>query len=71
MKTTSSSKAKRNSPNETRGTETNPEMEATVACPSCGMSPEEWKGNKGRGVRKDEMVYCCEGCAAESGCTCE
>jgi hypothetical protein len=39
-------------------------------CPLCGMPRSEWKGNGGKGYRKDIVTYCCRGCAEGSGCTC-
>lgn len=39
-------------------------------CPGCGMSRDHWKGNRGNGFNREGRNYCCEGCAAGSGCTC-
>lgn len=39
-------------------------------CPRCGMPKEQWSGNKGQGVNKDNQTYCCQGCAENKGCTC-
>lgn len=41
-------------------------METTVqTCPVCAMRIEE-----GRGVVRGHGVFCCEGCANGTGCTC-
>jgi hypothetical protein len=39
-------------------------------CPGCGMPREDWPKVAGAGYAKDGVVYCCEGCADGSGCTC-
>jgi hypothetical protein len=39
-------------------------------CADCGMVKADWKGNNGQGVEKDGRMYCCDGCANETGCTC-
>jgi hypothetical protein len=43
-------------------------QETVEACPGCGMERTEWptKGHVSEGVR-----FCCQGCADNSGCTCE
>jgi len=43
---------------------------AEQTCSECGMPKSEWKGNAGKGVRKDQEMFCCEGCAAGDECTC-
>ena len=43
----------------------------TERCPRCKMTEEFWAGNEGRGVRKDDRTFCCDGCADDTGCTCE
>jgi len=40
------------------------------ACPNCGMPESEWQGDDGHGHSMDGQVYCCEGCAEGTGCTC-
>jgi hypothetical protein len=37
-------------------------------CSECGMPSSEWDG---KGVEKNGEVFCCVGCAEETGCTCE
>lgn len=39
-------------------------------CSGCGITKDHWKGNRGEGYLRDEEVYCCEGCARETDCTC-
>ena len=39
-------------------------------CPNCGMAKEDWRGNSGQGYSVGGILYCCEGCAKGSGCTC-
>jgi len=47
-------------------------MNDVVTCPFCGMEQSLWQGNGGEGVRdSDGRLYCCEGCRAGTGCTCE
>jgi hypothetical protein len=41
-----------------------------TSCPNCGMSKSEWMRNDGRGVSREGLVYCCEGCAVKNQCTC-
>jgi hypothetical protein len=40
-------------------------------CSRCAMTKEEWSGNHGRGVIEAGEVYCCQGCADDTGCTCD
>lgn len=40
-------------------------------CPRCGMNRSEWQGNGGQGVEKGGTLYCCDGCANGTGCTCK
>jgi hypothetical protein len=40
-------------------------------CPGCGMEAEDWKGTGSRGFHAGGELYCCQGCADGSGCTCE
>lgn len=45
------------------------EPQKTVeTCPGCGMERADWpdKGHEREGFR-----FCCQGCAENSGCTCE
>ncbi len=39
-------------------------------CPRCGMAQGTGKGGGGRGVDKGGTIYCCDGCAENTGCTC-
>ena len=39
-------------------------------CPRCGMEQRLWQGNNGQGVTKEGQLYCCTGCANNTGCTC-
>ena len=38
------------------------------ACPNCGVPRSEWPE---AGFTKEEELYCCEGCADTTGCTCD
>lgn len=38
------------------------------SCPNCGMEQSEWPNPVG--FTHDGTTYCCEGCAAGTGCTC-
>ncbi len=40
-------------------------------CPNCGMPKDEWRGNAGEGFQMGDKVYCCQGCATGTGCTCQ
>lgn len=37
-------------------------------CPSCGMPRSEWTDTAG--YAEGSKTYCCEGCAAGTGCLC-
>ena len=39
-------------------------------CQRCGLSKLKWKGNDGQGYLLAGLVYCCLGCAEDTGCTC-
>jgi hypothetical protein len=39
-------------------------------CANCGMPKDEWRGNNGQGFQMAGKTYCCQGCAAGTGCTC-
>ena len=39
-------------------------------CANCGMAKEEWQGNGGQGFKAGNNMYCCQGCATGTGCTC-
>jgi hypothetical protein len=39
-------------------------------CANCGMPREEWRGNAGQGFQMGDNIYCCQGCATGTGCTC-
>ena len=41
----------------------------TSICPGCGKAEASW-GGSGQGFRLDDAVYCCGGCANQTGCTC-
>ncbi len=53
-------------PNEMRGSEN--ELEGQV-CPQCGMKNAEWP--QSTGYEQKGETFCCEGCAEDTGCTCE
>jgi len=40
---------------------------AGAACASCGLPLEEWKENEGKGVKKDDILYCSRECAEKAG----
>ena len=40
-------------------------------CAKCGMPKEEWRGNNGQGFQMGDQTYCCQGCATDTGCTCD
>jgi len=56
-------------PNEMQGREQEPQLEAD-SCPTCALDKIDWKGNRGRGYKQAGEIYCCQGCADGSGCTC-
>ncbi len=40
-------------------------------CPGCGRPETSWTENGGAGyAAEDGGLYCCRGCADETGCTC-
>ena len=39
-------------------------------CPNCGMRKEDWQGNGGYGYELEGQLYCCRGCAHNTGCNC-
>ncbi len=39
-------------------------------CAGCELAQEDWIANNGLGYLKEEWVYCCEGCAENTGCLC-
>lgn len=41
------------------------------ACATCGMPKNEWTFNDNRGYAKGRQTYCCQGCAENTGCTCD
>ena len=41
----------------------------TKQCPNCGMPRDEWPDPSG--YTKQNKTYCCEGCAQDTGCTCD
>jgi hypothetical protein len=43
---------------------------AERTCPNCGLPASKWKGNDGKGYRKDGRTYCCQLCADAMGCMC-
>lgn len=40
---------------------------AGMACAACGLPLNEWKENNGKGVKKDNVLYCSSACAAKGG----
>jgi len=38
-------------------------------CPRCLLPRSEWTGN-GDGVARIDQLYCCQGCADDTGCSC-
>jgi hypothetical protein len=40
-------------------------------CINCGMPKAEWRGNNGQGFVMADKIYCCQGCATGTGCTCD
>ncbi len=40
-------------------------------CPECGLEQSLWESNEGTGYPIDEDMFCCQGCAETSSCTCE
>mgnify|MGYP003395509155 CR=1 FL=1 len=50
-------------PNETQGS-------VSQTCPVCGMEEKAW-ADHGQGYRQEGELYCCRGCAADTGCTCK
>src|SRR3989344_7993816 len=38
------------------------------ACPGCGMKKNRWLGD---GYSEAGQIYCCQGCAEETGCYCK
>ncbi len=40
-----------------------------TTCAECGMPQANWGGD-GQGYAADGEVYCCQGCAEGTGCTC-
>ena len=47
------------------------ETVAAGTCPNCGMEKEDWRGNGGEGFQLGAQIYCCQGCATGTGCTCQ
>ena len=52
---------------EDRGSDANPEQPPPPACPKCGMVKNDWPGE---GYAQEGQIYCCQGCAEGTGCTC-
>lgn len=52
------------------GTERDQPARTAETCPNCGMAREEWRGNGGQGYSVAGLLYCCQGCAENTGCTC-
>lgn len=49
--------------------ELNPSAPAAASsCPNCGMERAEW--SEPEGYRKESLLYCCSGCALDTGCVC-
>jgi hypothetical protein len=36
-------------------------------CANCGMGSEDWS----EGYKLGSQTYCCQGCAEQTGCTCD
>lgn len=43
---------------------------AQRTCPNCGMQESEWLGSHRQGWPLNGKLYCCNGCAAGTGCIC-
>jgi hypothetical protein len=56
-------------PNETKGNVIDSEQ-SMQTCPHCGMEQKDWTANHGQGYPDNEELYCCQGCAEGTGCTC-
>jgi hypothetical protein len=56
-------------PNETKGNMVDTE-ESMQTCPHCGMEQKDWTSNHGQGYSDSGELYCCQGCAEGTGCTC-
>lgn len=41
---------------------------ALPKCPGCGMLKNNWPGE---GYTEGGQIYCCQGCAEDTGCTCK
>jgi hypothetical protein len=39
-------------------------------CPGCGRPETRWRELDGAGFSFGSEVYCCRGCADQTGCTC-
>ena len=48
-------------------TATNTEQPPHPACPKCGMIKNDWPGE---GYTHEGQIFCCQGCAEGTGCTC-
>ena len=44
---------------------------AEKTCVRCGMPDSQWTGSGGVGVKSGGQTYCCQGCAENTGCTCQ
>lgn len=51
------------------GEEIGNEIKGAV-CPNCGLLQDRWTGNSGEGYEKQGLIFCCEGCAEDTGCGC-
>lgn len=49
------------------GSKTTPEQPPLPVCPHCGMVKNDWPGE---GYAHDGEIYCCQGCAEGTRCTC-
>ena len=55
---------------QTTETEETKELAASIplpACPRCGMIKNDWPGE---GYTHEGEIYCCQGCAENTGCVC-
>lgn len=41
---------------------------ATGSCPNCSMAAADWPEG---GYKLGSQTYCCQGCAEQTGCTCD
>ncbi len=49
--------------------ETRQHDKGEMRCPGCGKPEDEWQDPRGFSLGGE--VYCCQGCAEGTGCTCD